>query len=128
MSIDGIGKRGAGIPATGGAEVGGAAPAQKTGKSFETTLEQAQQSAGPGEVERVAAADNQALTDLKAGRIDLNTYLDRKVESATSHLQGFPAEDLLEVRRMLREQIVSDPAYTELVERATGKLPTPPED
>lgn len=119
MGIDGIGKRGGpqGVPTP-----GTAAPTQKTGKSFETELQRTDGAHATGHIDALAPS---ALDDFKAGRIDMNGYLDRKVQAATAHLEGMPAADLQQIRGMLREQLASDPAFTELVQNATGQLPKP---
>ncbi len=118
MGIDGIGKRGGpqGVqtPST-------TTPTQKTGKSFETELQRSESASATTAVDLAPSA----LDDFKAGRIDMNGYLDRKVEAATAHLDGMPAADLQQIRGMLREQLTSDPAFTELVQNATGQLPKP---
>lgn len=119
MGIDGIGKRGGaqGVTPPGGAAIGAA---QKTGKSFEAEL------AKTSSADTVRAST--ALEDFKAGRIDLNGYLDQKVQSATTHLEGLPPADLAQVRSMLRDKIASDPGFTDLVQQATGQLPGSPSD
>lgn len=118
MGIDGIGKRG-GIPtpeATGASSTSGP---QKTGQSFAAELQK------PGALATEAVRASTALEDFKAGRIDMNGYLDQKVNAATAHLEGLPPADLEQVRSMLREQIASDPGFAELVQKATGQSPIP---
>lgn len=117
MGIDGIGKRGgaAGIQAP---ETTGASSTSSTRKSGQSFAAELQKPSGPE-----AAGGSSALEDFKAGRIDMNGYLDQKVNTATAHLEGLPAADLAQVRSMLREQIAGDPGFAELVEKATGKPP-----
>lgn len=119
MGIDGIGKRGGpqGVPGT-----GPSVPAQKTGKSFEAEVHGTSQTQA---AQGVGATQPSALDDFKAGRIDMNGYLDRKVSAATAHLEGMPAGDLAQIRSMLRVQLSSDPAFTDLIQNATGQLPKP---
>jgi hypothetical protein len=65
------------------------------------------------------------LERLKAGRIDLEGYLDLKVAEATAHLNALRAEELNALRRVLRDELSNDPALAALVERATGQRPQP---
>lgn len=114
MGIDGIGKRG-GAAGIGAPETAGAPSTSKTGQSFAAELQK------PGGPEAVRGSS--ALEDFKAGRIDMNGYLDQKVSLATAHLEGLPPADLEQVRSLLREQLTSDPGFAELVEKATGQAP-----
>src|SRR6476620_1969842 len=101
MGIDRIGKGGA-PPAP---EVGGAEKATKAGavdKPF--TVERTKQAAP---VEGVTATS--PLAQLKAGEIDMNRYLDLKVDEATKSLEGLPPADLADIKQMLRVQLASDP-------------------
>jgi phosphoserine phosphatase len=62
------------------------------------------------------------LERFRAGEIDLETYLDLKVDEATAHLVGLPAEQLEHVRSALRAEIAETPELRELVrEIATSK-------
>lgn len=120
MGIDGIGKRGGaqGITPPDVSSKGPVGGAQKTGKTFEAELRPATAASAPE-----AARASGALEDFKAGRIDMNGYLDQKVHAATAHLEGLPPADLAQVRSMLRDKIASDPGFVELVQQATGQLP-----
>ena len=109
MGIDGIGKRGGIAPADSGSVAG----TQKTGKTFE--LQE------PARTEAVRGSS--ALDDFRAGRIDLDGYLDRKIDAATAHLDGLPATDLSDLRGLLRQQLANDPGLAELVQQATGQAP-----
>lgn len=121
MGIDGIGKRG-GIP--GASAPPAASGAAKTGKTFELDVPQA-----PNRAETAASVSAaSAHREVQAGRLDVEVYLDRKVEQATSHLEGMPSDDLASIRSMLREQLRSDPAFVELIQQATGQLPPPTDD
>lgn len=113
MSIDRIGKSG-GVPTT--PEVGEKAPVEKT---FSVD-----RSAPVGGVEQVDKAS--PLERLKAGEIDVNQYVDLKVDRATQGLQGLSPDDLADVKQVLREQMVSDPEFVDLVKQATGKVPQAP--
>lgn len=121
MGIDGIGKRG-GIPGAGSPPA--ASGAAKTGKTFELDAPHASNRAESAASVTAASAHQ----DVRAGRLDVDDYLDRKVEQATSHLEGMPSDDLASIRSMLREQLRSDPAFVELIQRATGQLPPPTDD
>jgi hypothetical protein len=78
---------------------------------------------------QVDPATASPLERLRTGAIDLNGYLDMKVDAATAHLQGLSPKEMGAVKKMLRDQIASDPALSDLVKQATGSAPTPaPED
>jgi len=68
------------------------------------------------------------LAQLKAGQIDVERYLDLKVEEATKALHGVLPAELDDIKKMLRDQLASDPGLTDLVRAATGAMPKPPED
>jgi hypothetical protein len=122
MAIDRIGKGGGTQPPSGPTEVGGAGRAQETeGKRFEVRTERTASTAP------VAPAASSALAQLRSGQIDMNRYLDLKVDEATGHLQGLSPKELASIKEMLRDQITSDPALADLVQQATGRAPTPRE-
>jgi hypothetical protein len=110
MSIDRIGK-GAGItgpqaPAT--TEIGGAKR--------------------PFEVPKAGATSGAEATNpaerVRNGQLDVNGYLDVRVNEATSHLEGkLGPTDLANVRESLRAQLENDPALREMVQAATGAQP-----
>lgn len=123
MGIDGIGKRG------GPAPQGPSGPSAKRGagevdRPFEVER--------PGATEQAAAARGadpaSPLARLRAGEIDVNKYVDLKVDEATRGLDGLPKADLDEIRAMLRARVAEDPALVDLVRNATGKAPAPPEE
>ena len=117
MSIDRIGK-GSGAP-----PAGPTSPAQKSaepGPAFEVS-----RAAKP---EAPAAVGPTSLEQLHAGKLDFEGYLSAKLHEATAHLQGIPQVQLDKIRSMLREQLSSDPALADMVQQATGRAPTPPED
>jgi hypothetical protein len=72
----------------------------------------------PGKPELVLAA---LLEQLDAGDIDVDTYINRKVEAATAHLRGLSEAELQQVKALLRAQVVEEPELRELVRRATGR-------
>lgn len=111
MGIDGIGKPpGAGAPPAPG--VGGAS--KPSGETFRVDKEEA-----------VAGTD--PLARLERGEIDVDQYLDARVNHAVEHLEGkLSPEELEFVRDTLKDQMKSDPVLIELVRRSTGTVPTEP--
>jgi hypothetical protein len=113
MGIDRIGR-------AGGASVtpvvtGAAEPAVSVSESFRSLAKQS--------VSETSAAS--LVDQLKAGQIDMNRYLDLRVDQATVHLQGVVDPERLDfIRESLRAQIERDPALLELVQAATGALPS----
>ena len=63
----------------------------------------------------------QMLELLDAGEIDVDTYIDRKVDEATAHLKGLTADELRQVRALLRAQVAEEPELRELVLRAAAR-------
>ena len=112
MAIDRIGKSG-GIPQT-SPEIG--AP-EKVGASFEV--------ARPSPVQGVQPTS--PLARLQAGEIDVNRYVDLKVDEATAGLRGLDPADLADVKQVLRDQLVMDPELADLVTHATGGAATLPD-
>jgi hypothetical protein len=129
MGIDRIGK-GGGVeapvvptPAVGPAgKSGGAARPAEAGAPFQVETKKPE---APAPVE---AGKVSPLERFRSGEVDINGYLDLKVEDATSQLAGLSANELTAVRKMLRDQLASDPALSDLVQHATGRLPTTPEE
>ena len=74
-----------------------------------------------------AAGSATPLERFQAGEIDLDGYLDLKVNDATAHVAGLRAHEMEGLRSLLREQLASDPALVELVQQATGQRPAPKE-
>jgi hypothetical protein len=116
MSIDRIGKGGGGPP-VGGIGSSGTPSATEVGSKGEEF-----------KVQRTASATGVAtepLDRLRSGEITVSQYLDIKVEEATSHLGGrVSAEQLSFIRDSLRQQLATDPMLVELVQSATGSLPS----
>ena len=123
MAIDRIGKGGAAAPP----EVGGADKASKADKSSAVdkpfSVDRAREAA-PVDATQAASP----LAQLKSGAIDVERYLDLKVDAATASLEGMPAAALAEVKKMLRDQLASDPVLVDMVKSATGTVPKPPEN
>lgn len=127
MGIDRIGKGGA-PPATpetqGSGSVAKKGPAEKA-FSVERT-EATRQPSNVGAAESAQGAS--PLARLRAGEIDVNTYVDLRVDEATKGLEGLPPAELADIKKALRDQMATDPALTDLVRMATGKTPDVPEE
>ena len=83
--------------------------------------------AAPNAATPVAPAATGPLERLRKGEIDLDRYLDLRVDEATAHLQGLRAHEMEGLRTLLRDQLASDPALVDLVQQATGQRPAPRE-
>jgi hypothetical protein len=127
MGIDRIGKQGSTIPLNDGAGAAGSRGAERTGASFEVPKPGA---APVAEGARAGSVDpvRPALERLRSGEIDLNGYLDAKIEEATLHLGGLPPVELDAIRAALRDRMSTDPTLVELARTATGQLPPPPDE
>src|SRR3954462_13612994 len=68
------------------------------------------------------------LARLRAGEIDVNGYVDLKVDEATSGLKGLAPGQLDDIKKTLRDQMATDPALVDLVRAATGQTPKLPEE
>lgn len=125
MGIDGIGKGGA-PPA--GIETGGVEKKGQVKEAFSLERpDDAKPTAEAAGASDVAQAGS-PLARLRAGEIDLDGYIDLKLESATQGLSGLSSAELADVREIVREQLVTDPGLADLVHRATGHIPKPPEE
>jgi hypothetical protein len=130
MGIDGI-KKGGGLPPTTTPDAaGGKSAVNKTGAvekpfSVEKT-HQAQHAREAGAVD--ATQGTSPLSRLKAGEIDVNAYVDLKIEEATKGIHGMPPAELAEIKKILRDQIATDPSLVDLVKQSTGTVPDVPED
>lgn len=130
MAIDRIGK-GGGIPQTpetgatqksGGAEKAGGAQAP-------FTVDRGQQATHTRAAEGVGKTDpSSPLARLRAGEVDVNGYVDLKVDEATKNLKGLSPTEIGDIKNVLRDQMRSDPGLSDLVREATGKSPSPPEE
>jgi len=112
MSIDGIGKRGGATPT---APVPGAA-ANAPG-SFEV--------GAPGGVSAPEAdsGSSDAFAALERGEINVDQYLDARVEGAVAPLLSRLSPEQLEfVRAELRSALETDPVLVELVRKTTGGI------
>lgn len=98
-------------------------PPEETGKPFELESPRA---LAPTQGPLPIPATRTALERYRAGELDLDGYLDLKVDEATAHLGALPAQDLEAIRGALRDRLASDPTLMELVQTATGRFPEPP--
>ena len=137
MGIDRIGKGGA-PPAT--PETQGSGSVEKKGGVEKTfSVERTEAPKQPAEVAATGAAARphemgvetdrmSALARLRAGEIDVNGYVDLKVDEVVSKLQGLRPAEIDDIRKMLRDQIATDPGLADLVRTAPGHAPAPPEE
>jgi hypothetical protein len=131
MGIDRIGK---GPPPASPETQGtpGTSPKGPTEKTFSVTgAEAAERGEGAHTTAATAAGEvspTSPLARLQAGEIDVDRYVDLKVEEATRGLSGLSRAELEDIKSVLRDQMVTDPGLSDLVRTATGKTPTPPED
>ena len=101
--------------------------ASEASRPFEVRGEKAE-AARAQAPDAIAHAASAHLEKLRTGQIDLPTYLDLKVKDATAHLHGVRPAELDAIRKMLKEQLATDPALADLVQRATGATPALPSD
>ena len=128
MGIDRIGK-GSAPPPSGPTGPKGPGSAEGAARPFEVKRPvESSGAAGAAGVSPVSPAISSPLEQLRAGKIDVNGYVDLKVDAATSHLRGMEPTELADVKKMLRDQIASDPALSDLVKQATGMTPLPRDD
>jgi|SRR5579859_874662 len=124
MGIDRIGKHG---PPTSSPpkEVRGPATPSAGERPFEVARQAPPPAATPADPIRPPTA---ALDRLRAGEIDLNGYVDQKIDEATAHLAKLSPVQLEAVRSALRDRIRSDPTFVDLLRTATGQAPELPRD
>jgi len=121
MGIDKIGKKG-GVEGASSAEgTGDAAPVEKSFAEVHAEKSGAAQGAQ-------ATGGVTPLDRLRAGEIDVNGYVDAQIEKATAGLKGLSETQRGSIRSVLREQMLTDPGLSELVHKATGQLPSVPEE
>lgn len=132
MGIDRIGK-GGGLPPTSGlGDEAGTSGVKGTGATFELDRAGAIEGKAPQQASAVTGSSavdaSSPLGRLQRGEIDLDRYLDLKVEGATAKLQGLSSDELSSIKEVLRDQMATDPQLVELVRSATGQLPKTPEE
>jgi len=113
MAIDGIGKSGK------IAEVATQATNAVAPNSVQATFDAGRKTAVEG------TNPTSPLEQLRSGKIDLNRYLDLKVEQATSGLENkLDPERLDFIRNTLRNQLASDPILSDLVNAVSSSAKT----
>jgi hypothetical protein len=127
MGIDGIGKprpTGEALAPQGAAGAGAAVPAAQVDRAPFSARTTETHATNP------ATGPQSPLDQLKAGAIDLDRYLDIKVQEATTSIADLAPAQVDRVRTALRERLSSDPTLVDLVRKATGALevPAPPID
>jgi hypothetical protein len=129
MGIDRIGKgpppATPDIGAGAGAGVGKRDESGAVGKTFEVAPREATHGASvvdPGGLDPASP-----LAKLRAGEVDAKGYVDLQVDAATKGLEGLPLADLAEIKKVLRDQMVSDPGLSDLLRQATGQAPPSPD-
>lgn len=120
MAIDRIGKGATPTPEVGSGSVDRRGPAE----SFTVDRGDASKS-----IDKTAPADvSSPLARLRAGEIDVNGYVDLKVDEATKGLVGLSPAELQDIKKVLRDQMATDPALVDLVRTAAGSAATEPND
>ena len=127
MAIDRIGKGGA-LPPT--PETGGAAgPTKAGGAATPFAVERSEKAGAAAPTQSLPGAEAASpLARLRSGEVDVNGYVDLKVDEATKGLQGVPSADLAEIKSVLRDQLRTDPGLVDLVRSVAGKSPSTPEE
>ena len=126
MGIDRIGKGGAppspvAVPDAPKAEpAASATPASGVPFDVYAQRREAARAEGP------APAVQSPLAQLREGKIDVDRYVDLKVEEATSHLGSIGKKEIEAIRSILRAQVASDPSLAELVADAARRPPSKP--
>lgn len=72
------------------------------------------------------SAVDSPLGRFRSGAVDLDGYLNLKVEEATAHLGSLPPAQLEAIRATLRERLTSDPLFVDLVRTATSSVASAP--
>jgi hypothetical protein len=75
-----------------------------------------------------AAGAATPLAQLQRAEIDLDRYLDLKVEEATHALEGISPADLDQIKKTLKDQLATDPALSSLVAQVTGATGSTPRE
>ena len=124
MGIDKIGKNN-GLPdVSGPSGTETSAPVDRT--FAEVHADKTGRTEGAAQAQATAGAS--PLDKLRAGEIDVNGYVDARIEQATSGLKGLTEKQLGSIRSVLREQMMTDPSLADLVQQATGRRAQPPEE
>jgi hypothetical protein len=119
MGIDRIGK--GAPPAV--PETQGAGETGSVGETFSVEAGAKTTEAAPTESVR-----GRALARLQAGEIGVDGYVSEKAEEATADLAGLSPAELDDIKKLLRDQMATDPGLRDLVQAATGQTPKIPND
>jgi hypothetical protein len=119
LAIDRIGNKGANVPTSTNESKSATFP-KETASTFDAKRS-APASTTASAAPAATLAPSAALEGVRSGRLDVNGYVDAKVEQATSHLSHLSPSQLSTVRGIVRAQILSDPHLSELVTQATGQ-------
>src|SRR4051812_32212253 len=106
MAIDRIGK-GAPPPAP---ETSGAGSAERRGPTESTfSVDRTEGGAPARPVDAASATDaSSPLARLRAGEINVDGYVDLKVDEATRGLEGLSPAELQDIKKILRDQMATD--------------------
>jgi hypothetical protein len=115
MGIDGIGKKG-GIP-----DLPSTNPTEKAGSAKFGDALSAERAGGAEKTANTQQVGSSELSAVRDGRISLDTYLDQKVDKAVAGVSGLPKQQMDDIRRTLRAELMSDPELVKLVGKATGQ-------
>jgi hypothetical protein len=123
MGIDGIGKGGSLPPSPDIQGTGTVGPTHAPSKAFH--VERTDTTTGVERTDNVGSADvTSPLARLRTGEIDVNGYIDLKIDQATSGLRGLSSSELDDIKSMLRDQMATDPELVDLVHMATSQKPS----
>jgi hypothetical protein len=130
MPIDRVGKGPGPLAPEPASGAGASTGTANVGATFE--VERAEQPDPADATRAVDATDPLSpaspLSRLRAGEIDLRTYIELKVDEETAQLRGLAPDQLEFIKGALRDRMRTDPAFMDLVRTATGHAPSPPED
>jgi hypothetical protein len=130
MGIDRIGSGGPAGPVPdvhGPPGAAGGSAASSVGEAFPAVGPNVRAEGASRPAETSPVADS-ALERLRSGAIDLEGYIESKVDEATSHLassSGLAPAAIASIREALRDRIANDPMLADLVQSATGERPGP---
>ncbi|MGO9835794.1 MAG: hypothetical protein ACLP1X_16450 [Polyangiaceae bacterium] len=125
MSIDRIGKS---APPTPSPETNGPSETRDPTRTFGSLDPSRAAAARPPAAVEAPHVALPPLERFRSGQVDMQGYLDLKVDEATAHLSSLPRVELDAIRAALRDRLATDPALADLVRTATGKVPEPSDD
>lgn len=134
MGIDRIGKGAPPqVPDTHGAGSAGSREVEKKGSVEKAFSVERPDPAGPAGAANAASATTSVdaagpLARLRSGEIGVDGYVDQKVDQATQGLEGLSPAELDDIKKVLRDQLATDPGLTDLVKNAAGSAASIPEE